>query len=252
MSLPYYKKYPRDFFEGTAHMRMELKGCYDLVIDLIYMHQPRGLPDNSQYISGHLGCSVRKWNSLRKELLTLGKINTDLDIISTLRSDKEQLITSKYRNNQAKKGRESNKNKDLAKTTVKPAREQPKPESESYRKEKEEEKEMNPVIDPRDPIANQKVSYIFQEKQWFTDSEIKFMEDNYPDIDIHKKIESESFREWCFLANPQVPLKPARAWFKKQKRVAAADDSLMQKYDERKKMVFGDTDHLIDALLNRK
>ncbi len=36
MSLPYYPMYPRDFFEGTQEMSLELKGAYIMVLNLMY------------------------------------------------------------------------------------------------------------------------------------------------------------------------------------------------------------------------
>jgi len=125
MSLPYFKMYPRDFFEGTAMMDGELKGAYSLLLSLIYMHRGR-LPDDARYISGHIGYSVRKWNKLRSELIKWGKIKSENDIISNLRADKEEIILRSYQDKQAQNGRTSNKNKDLQK----PPLNQPEPEPE--------------------------------------------------------------------------------------------------------------------------
>lgn len=85
--LPYYPRYPRDFFEGTVGMPFEIKAAYGLVLDLIYMMGARGLPDDPRFISGHLGMSVRKWNSVREKLLEAGKITADNGIISNTRAD---------------------------------------------------------------------------------------------------------------------------------------------------------------------
>ena len=112
--LPYYPRYPRDFFEGTAGMSFEEKGAYSMVLDLIYMMGERGLPDNPQFISGHLGMSVRKWNSIKARLLNSGKITLDHGIISNFRADKMKIIQSKYRHNQAENARKRWKNNDLA------------------------------------------------------------------------------------------------------------------------------------------
>ena len=79
--LPYYKAYPRDFIEGTVGMSFELKAAYRLVLDLVYM-QGGDLPDNSRYIAGLLGCSVRKWNGFRDELLLLGKIRVSGEFLT--------------------------------------------------------------------------------------------------------------------------------------------------------------------------
>ena len=35
-SLPYHKRYHRDFLEGTAGMTLEVKGAYSILLDVIY------------------------------------------------------------------------------------------------------------------------------------------------------------------------------------------------------------------------
>lgn len=100
-ALPYYPRYPRDFFEGTAGMSLEEKGAYGLVLDLIYMMGARGLPDDPQYIAGQLGTSVRKWNSLRKSLIERGKINIKDGLICNGRAEKEKAKQKKYQGQQA-------------------------------------------------------------------------------------------------------------------------------------------------------
>ena len=127
MSLPYFKKYPRDFFEGTVGMPFELKSAYGLIIDMIMMHDGT-LMDDSGYISGLLGCSKRKWFSLRKGLLSWGKISVKSGLITNYRCDKEEITRRSYRDNQKIKGAMSNKNNYLRKVTEKPARVQPEPE----------------------------------------------------------------------------------------------------------------------------
>lgn len=74
MSLPYYKRFPRDFLEGTIGLSFEVKGAYAIVLDLIYMRDGR-LCDDARYIAGQLGCSVRKWTAIRKELIDGGKLS---------------------------------------------------------------------------------------------------------------------------------------------------------------------------------
>ena len=114
-SLPYYPRYPRDFFEGTAGMSLEEKGAYGLVLDLIYMMGARGLPDDAQYIAGQLGTSVRKWNSLRKSLIERGKLTSDKDIISNKRADDIKIKQRLSQDNKAENARGPRKNKDLPK-----------------------------------------------------------------------------------------------------------------------------------------
>lgn len=77
--LPYYKRYPRDFIEGTIGLPFEVKTTYAFILDLIYMQEGR-LPDDARYISGLLGCSVRKWNSMRQALIDAGKLQCFTDV----------------------------------------------------------------------------------------------------------------------------------------------------------------------------
>lgn len=111
--LPYYKAYPRDFIEGTVGMSFEMKAAYRLVLDLIYMQGGR-LPDDAGYISGLLGCSIRKWNSLRKALIEAGKLYAENGIIGNFRADNQLETSRKLQEKNAENGRRSNKNNGLA------------------------------------------------------------------------------------------------------------------------------------------
>jgi uncharacterized protein YdaU (DUF1376 family) len=114
--LPYYKRYPRDFIEGTIGMPFELKVTYSFVLDLIYM-QGGNLPDDPRYISGLLGVSVRKWNSLRSGLLEAGKIQTvegdEIGYLTNYRAVIELESLAKLSRTQSVKRSRPNKNKDL-------------------------------------------------------------------------------------------------------------------------------------------
>jgi uncharacterized protein YdaU (DUF1376 family) len=117
MSLPYYKRYTKDFLEGTVGMPGEIKGAYGILLDLIYIQSGK-LPDDPHYISGNLGYSVRKWNQIKKELIERGKISCENGIISNKRADKEQIILRTYQDNQAKNGAKTKKNNNLAKAAA--------------------------------------------------------------------------------------------------------------------------------------
>jgi uncharacterized protein YdaU (DUF1376 family) len=99
VSLPYYKRFPRDFLDGTIGLCLETKGAYAIVLDLIYMRDGR-LADDARYIAGQLGCSVRKWTAIRKELLAAGKIQCANGIISNFRADYLTEESRKYQDNQ--------------------------------------------------------------------------------------------------------------------------------------------------------
>lgn len=106
--LPYYKAYPRDFIEGTIGMDFETKAAYRLVLDLIYM-QGGALPDDARYISGLLGCSVKKWNSLREALILAGKIEVRNGVLGNLRADKELETLGKFQDKQRENRARPNK-----------------------------------------------------------------------------------------------------------------------------------------------
>lgn len=110
--LPYYKAYPRDFIEGTIGMRFELKAAYRLVLDLIYM-QGGALPDDARYVSGLLGCTIRKWKSLRDELISIRKIEVNGEFLTNKRAVIELETLTKLQDKQRENRSRPNKNKDL-------------------------------------------------------------------------------------------------------------------------------------------
>jgi len=112
--LPYYKRYPRDFIEGTIGLPFEVKAAYGLILDLIYLHDGR-CPDDSGYISGVLGCSKHKWASLRRQLLATGKIVSGDGFLANSRAFLELKLAEKYREKQRENASGPRKNKDLQK-----------------------------------------------------------------------------------------------------------------------------------------
>ena len=112
--LPYYKAYPRVFVEGTIGLPFEIKCAYRVVIDLIYM-QGGDLPDDARYISGHLGCSLRKWKSIRAALVEMGKIQVSGEFLTNYRADKELETLAKLQDKMAENARQPRKNKGLEK-----------------------------------------------------------------------------------------------------------------------------------------
>lgn len=115
--LPYYKAYPRDFIEGTIGMPFELKGAYRLVLDLIYM-QGGKLPDDPRYISGLLGCSLRKWKSLREQLVQMGKLDVSGEFLTNKRAEKEVETLAKHQEQQRENASRPRKNNDLEKPSL--------------------------------------------------------------------------------------------------------------------------------------
>lgn len=126
--LPYYKAYPRDFIEGTIGMSFELKGAYRLVLDFIYM-QGGNLPDDPRYISGLLGCSVRKWKSIRNALIEAGKIRVSGEFLTNERAVFELETLAKLQDKQAENASGPRKNKDLEKPPL--SHTEPEPEEDT-------------------------------------------------------------------------------------------------------------------------
>ncbi|MBB3997237.1 DUF1376 domain-containing protein [Aureimonas pseudogalii] len=112
--LPYYKAYPRDFIEGTIGMPFEVKCAYRVILDLIYM-QGGNLPDDNRYISGLLGCSIRKWTTIRSALIEADKIQVSGEFLTNYRAVSELETLAKLQDKQRENGSHPKKNNDLAK-----------------------------------------------------------------------------------------------------------------------------------------
>jgi len=132
--LPYYKAYPRDFFEGTVHLSLEVKSAYRLLLDLIYMHGGK-LYDEPRFIAGQFGCSVKRWNILRAEIIGTGKVVVIDGFLRNLRADQELEILRSFQDKQRENASGPRKNNGLKEATVKPKSSQPEPEPEPHKTE---------------------------------------------------------------------------------------------------------------------
>lgn len=148
-------------------MSFELKGCYALVLDLIYM-QNGALPDDARYISGLLGCSVRAWNKWRSELIDMGRISAENGIISNFRADKELESLRSFQDVQSKNAAGPRKNNDLAVAMAMP---------------KDGHTEPEPELIKRDTIVSPKKRASRLSEDW-----------ELP----------EDFREWCHAEWPGI------------------------------------------------
>ena len=117
--LPYYPRYPRDFFTGTTGMSFEVKGAYSILLDLIYMSGGE-LYDEPRFIAGHMNCSVRAWGVYRKALIAIGKITIENGIIRNFRADKELIIQRSFQDKQRENGSRPKKNNNLGEAAAKP------------------------------------------------------------------------------------------------------------------------------------
>lgn len=108
----YFRFYPRDFFDGTVGLTLETKGAYALVIALMHQHDGK-LPDDGRYISGHIGCSLRKWNELKRELLIRGKVTLSHGYLENMRVINDQLAKDNFIAKQTENGSKPKKNNGL-------------------------------------------------------------------------------------------------------------------------------------------
>jgi uncharacterized protein YdaU (DUF1376 family) len=95
VSLPYYKFYTRDWFDGTQQMTLEQKGAYIMVLNLIYTRNSP-VADEDKYLARYVGCSIRKWQKLRLELIGLGKLVSQNGLICNSRADEEIIKRVSY------------------------------------------------------------------------------------------------------------------------------------------------------------
>lgn len=63
----------RAALEGMRRLTLEERGAYNTLLDLIY-DRSGPIPDDPRWLSGWMGCSLRKWNAIREMLIEQGKI----------------------------------------------------------------------------------------------------------------------------------------------------------------------------------
>jgi len=99
---PWYKRYPSDFIAGALRLTLEQKGAYHTLVDLI-MDQDGLLPlDDRQWLARCCGCSVRKFNTVLKELLELDKFQINDGYLVNKRAEKELKTRRKHTENDGK------------------------------------------------------------------------------------------------------------------------------------------------------
>jgi uncharacterized protein YdaU (DUF1376 family) len=85
----YHKRYHSDALAGMMNLTLEERGAYNTLLDMMY---DRGGPliDNERLLAGYMGCSIRKWRSLRDILIEKRKIRINKDgLITNGRTEKE-------------------------------------------------------------------------------------------------------------------------------------------------------------------
>jgi uncharacterized protein YdaU (DUF1376 family) len=110
---PWYKRFGADFIAGTLMLSLEEKGAYSILLDLMY---DRGapIPDDAKWLATVMGCSTRRWGTIRKRLIDTGKIQAEENYLTNKRaifqSKAEDLEHQKFTENGAKASRKSVEN----------------------------------------------------------------------------------------------------------------------------------------------
>lgn len=100
----WHKRYHEKAINGYMGLSLELRGAYTTILDLLY---DRGEPlvDNERLIAGYLNCSLRKYRSLRDELLEMGKlVRNENGTITNKRFEKERENVTKTSRTRSKAG----------------------------------------------------------------------------------------------------------------------------------------------------
>jgi uncharacterized protein YdaU (DUF1376 family) len=194
--LPYYKRYPRDFIEGTIGMPFDLKGAYSMVLDLIYM-QGGELPDDARYISGLLGCSSKQWTYFRKALIDRGKLEVRGDVLVNNRAHYECELTENLRrtqrDNRSKRGAAASNNNDITVTTVQPKPNHTESDTDTDKKKNREGRKRPPETElPPEWIPNER-NVADAEARGFSQQEISDETDRFRD---HHLARGNRMRNW--------------------------------------------------------
>lgn len=112
MSLPYYKRFPRDFLDACVGLPFELRAGYGMILDLIYLKDGK-LPLDKPWIAGHLGCSVRMVSKIIDGLEAAGKLVIHDGFVTNDRADKLLESSRYFQDNQREIASRPRKNNDL-------------------------------------------------------------------------------------------------------------------------------------------
>lgn len=85
MSDEWYKRDIRAAIRGMTSLTLEERGAYNTIIDHQYL-MGRGLADNDAYLAGLMGCDVRVWKRVKKQLLDKGRIVISGGLIEDVRA----------------------------------------------------------------------------------------------------------------------------------------------------------------------
>ncbi len=194
--LPYYKAYPRDFIEGTIGMPFEVKGAYRLVLDLIYM-QGGNLPDDNRYISGLLGCTIRKWKALREELIADGKLQVNGGFLTNYRAVSELKILAKLQENNRENAAKGSKNNGLPKRPLRHTDKDKEPDNTSSFQSDVRPEAANAA--PASPTAIE-LPALQDKLVKITEADVEIWSEAYPAVNVRQQL--SAIKAWL-INNPK-------------------------------------------------
>jgi len=194
--LPYYKAYPRDFIEGTIGMPFEVKGAYRLVLDLIYM-QGGNLPDDNRYISGLLGCTIRKWKALREELIAAGKLQVNGGFLTNYRAVSELKILAKLQENNRENAAKGSKNNGLPKRPLRHTDKDKEPDNTSSFQSDVCPEAANAA--PASPTAIE-LPALQDKLVKITEADVEIWSEAYPSVNVRQQL--SAIKAWL-ISNPK-------------------------------------------------
>ena len=166
--------YPDDWIAGTGELSLEQEGAYIRICALIYSRN-RPIPDNDRWLAGMCRVSLRKWRTLRQQLLDIGKITVQDGLIHQKRCqfelEKAAERARKCAENGAKGGRKSLKIRGIlakplerqetveanAIATLKPTHQPPTLTSDS---KEESAPQSGAVVNPDEVLFDQCLAYL--------------------------------------------------------------------------------------------
>ena len=122
----WYQRDVRAAINGMLHLTLEERGAYNTLIDHQYL-MSGPLHDDDQYIAGLMGCDVRIWKRIKKQLLAKNRIEISDGRIADVRASYTIASRQATRSKRVAAGQlggiasgQSRKNKALAKANASP------------------------------------------------------------------------------------------------------------------------------------
>lgn len=128
---PWHRRYHSDALAGILSLTLEERGAYQTVLDMIYDHGG-AIADNDRILAAYMGCSIRKWKTIKSALIDAGKLTLSGGRLSNARAEKEiendAKTSRKHAENGSRGGRarsenrkNTNENSETAQAPLKPA-----------------------------------------------------------------------------------------------------------------------------------